>query len=233
MWKRRCSNINSLTDCTLPNLGPLLVELAKDNSAEFYFVDGLVEQAAGEGIEGFYEGPYYGYFRCDYLLAQSDVDSLSKALKSSVFQESVAAAYDFIYSVIEEEGPFDGILGFSHGATLAFSFLIQHADKYPLDPPFALFRCAVFIAGLAPIGDDGKRLRFSEKQGPLLKLPTVHIAGKDDAMFQESLNLYRLCEEETATFVCHTKGHLIPRDQESTIAIAKAIKDLAGKMMII
>jgi hypothetical protein len=49
-WKH-CSNINPLTDCTIPNLGPLLVELAKDNSAEFYFVDGLVEQPAGEGID--------------------------------------------------------------------------------------------------------------------------------------------------------------------------------------
>jgi len=206
--------------------------LAKDNSAEFYFVDGLVDQPAGEGIEGFYEGPYYGYFRCDYLLAQRDVDSLSKALKSSVFQESVTAAYDFIYKIIEEEGPFDGILGFSHGATLAFAFLMQHANKHPLDPPFALFRCAVFIAGPAPLGEDGKRLRFSKEQGPLLRLPTVHIAGKDDALFQESLNLYRLCEEETATLVCHTKGHLIPRDQENTIAIAKAIRDLTRKTMV-
>ena len=198
----------------------------------FHFVDGNFDQPAGIGIEGLYEGPYYGYFRCDLLQKAHDLATLSTALQTTESKDSCEEAYELLYSVIEEEGPFDGVIGFSHGATLAFQFLLQHAKKNPLEPDFALFRCAVFMAGPPPFGEDGMRLRKTEGQGPLLRLPTVHIVGKDDFLYQEALNLHGLCDEKSAKLLIHEKGHLVPRDKKSTGSMAKAIKELGSRIVV-
>ena len=213
--------------------GPLIADLCKDNSAEFYFLDGAFSQPAGEGIAGLYDGPYYGYFRCDCLQAAHDQESLTMALGSSAFRESVNEAYDLISEVIDHEGPFDGVIGFSHGGTLAFQFLLHHAETNPLDPAFALFKCAVFIAAPAPFRENGLRLKADSEPCPMLKLPTVHIVGKNDALYTEALNLYKLCDDEMATLVVHEKGHLVPRDHQTTSSMARAVRSLRSKTIVI
>ena len=204
-------------------------ELEKDSTASFYFLDGLVEQPASKEVQGLYEGPYYGYFRCDYSMSENAPDSFHEAWKKGTLQASVDEAYSLIYDVLEEEGPFGGVIGFSHGATLASAFLLHHAKNNPLDPPFAIFRCAVFISGPAPLGENGTRLRFDEDVGALLKVPTLHVTGKADALFEESLDLHRLCEKHNAKLVCHDQGHWVPRDRASTMTMVKALRDLIDR----
>jgi hypothetical protein len=212
-------------------LGPLITELQRDNSAEFTFIDGPVAQPAGPGIAGVYDGPYLGYFRCDQLPPAHDVAALGQALRSDAFRESIAAAFDLIDGILENEGPFDGVLGFLHGTTLAAAFLLHHTATRPQDPPWAPFRCAVFIAGLAPFEEDGSRMRADER-GAVFKLPSVHVAGREDEIFEESLNLYRLCERDRAVLVVHEKGHLIPRETEDLTAMARSIRGLESKIVI-
>jgi len=62
----------------------------------------------------------------------------------------VRNGHEFVYRIMEEEGPFDGILGLSHGAELAASVLIEHAKRHPARPPSDLFKCAIFIGGVHP-----------------------------------------------------------------------------------
>lgn len=134
--------------------------------------------------------------------------------------------------MIKEEGPFDGILGFSHGATLAMMFLLQHAEKNPIEPPWSLCGCAIFIAGPSPFSDNGRRLEADEG-GKMLRIPTVHIMGNEDVLYADALKLYGLCDKDGATLLVHEKGHVIPRDRATVGRIAKAIKDLRGKMVVI
>lgn len=37
--------------------------------------------------------------------------------------------------IIEEDGPFDGVLGFSQGGSLAVAYLLQHEIDHPNEPP--------------------------------------------------------------------------------------------------
>ena len=184
-------------------------------------------------LEGLYEGPSYAYFRCDYSTIETGPGSMTEALRDGTIQRSVEEAYSLLYEVLEEEGPFDGVIGFSHGATLAFGFLTQHAEKNPLDPPFALFRCAIFISGPSPLREDGTRLRYDERVGPLLKIPTLHIAGKTEILLPEILSLYGMCEKHTAKLVVHENGHGIPRDPATTYTMAKAVRDLINRSMLL
>ena len=79
---------------------------------------------------------------------------------------------------ITEEGPFDGVLGFSQGASLAATYLIQFGREYPSLP--LPFKCAIFFSGgycLNPVAlEDGKLELIDPAQtGTLLHLPTVNI----------------------------------------------------------
>ncbi|PNS14518.1 Dihydrofolate reductase [Sphaceloma murrayae] len=94
---------------------------------EFVFVDGLQEY-----IKLVYPPPYLAY----YPIARPDL---------------VREAQAYMREVIEDEGPFDGVMGFSQGAALAASLVLEHAKYSPLT---TLFKFAVFICGTLPFNVD-------------------------------------------------------------------------------
>ncbi|KAH8703110.1 EF-hand calcium-binding domain protein [Talaromyces proteolyticus] len=60
----------------------------------------------------------------------------------------IQTAHDYIRSTIEEDGPYDGVIGFSEGAALAASFLIslQHRnDESGGNQTDLLFKVAIFF----------------------------------------------------------------------------------------
>ncbi|KAI9927040.1 hypothetical protein MW887_003421 [Aspergillus wentii] len=189
-----------------------MTDLQRDNTATFHFLEGDIDSDPGPGIAGYYDGPYYSYYKFPRSFSDSD--------------DAVLDAYDLLYEVIADEGPFDGILGFSHGGTLASGFLIHHAKLYPQDPP--LFRCAIFVNSLPPF-------RMNPGENPVLdaglegyiRIPTVSIAGAKDWLFEYSLALHRLCDASRATWVVHSKGHDIPNDRKNVAVMAAAIRKLA------
>lgn len=54
----------------------------------------------------------------------------------------VQKAYDLVMDVVNEEGPFDGVIGFSQGATLAATVIATEAIR---NPGQDIFRVAVFL----------------------------------------------------------------------------------------
>lgn len=62
--------------------------------------------------------------------------------------QHVAEAFELVNEIIDEDGPFDGIMGFSQGASLAASLLLQRQLDHPSKPP--QFQFAIFICGLLP-----------------------------------------------------------------------------------
>ncbi|RFU24181.1 hypothetical protein B7463_g12157, partial [Scytalidium lignicola] len=119
---------------------PLSRELSKDQSIEFVFVDGELGSEPGPGVEGFFEPPYYTYFKWPRSAAPED-------------DQSVEIAYELIYDILtSDEGPFDGLVGFSHGATLAFGFLVHHAKTRQQQPirSLGLRRCIPTLVAVRP-----------------------------------------------------------------------------------
>nr|QTE75993.1 ZopR1 [Diffractella curvata]BBU42027.1 putative hydrolase [Diffractella curvata] len=199
-------------------LGPLMRELGKDNSAIFHLVEGDVGSPPGPGIEGFYEGPFFSYYKWPRTFNDND--------------ESIMEAYDMLYEVIEEEGPFDGILGFSHGGTLATGFLAHHATLNPYDPP--LFRCAVFFSSLAPFRmNDDETPVFEEGLEGKIKIPTLHVMGTKDFIYSYSLHLFNLCDVKSSAILVHDRGHEIPSDGKTLARMAAAFRDLGTRSMFL
>jgi hypothetical protein len=103
--------------------------------------------------------------------------------------------------VIEEEGPFDGVLGFSQGSSIAASLMLDHEINHPRDPPpfsFAiLFSCFMVVSPDINYARMEYRLaheKYSEvawkvlQDGELSKVSNE----KDDAEFFEETELSKI-----------------------------------------
>ncbi|KAK8045424.1 hypothetical protein PG993_005448 [Apiospora rasikravindrae] len=100
-----------------------------DSAHEFFFVDGPIECDPAEGVDRVSSGPFLCYY-------------------DKPVQERLQRAFDLLDDVIREDGPFDGIFGFSQGGALAASFLLHHREMHPHDPePFQL---AIFMGATLP-----------------------------------------------------------------------------------
>ncbi|RAK74688.1 uncharacterized protein BO72DRAFT_470695 [Aspergillus fijiensis CBS 313.89] len=104
-------------------------------SHEYVFLDGPVSCGPANGIPPDMPGPFYNWY-----------DGLSSS--------QVKEAHDLVMDVIEAEGPFDGVIGFSQGASLALSILYHHEIIHPHRPPpfrFAVLFCAVLSISPDPM----------------------------------------------------------------------------------
>lgn len=65
---------------------------------------------------------------------------------------SILQTENELEELINNEGPFDGVLGYSGGAALAAEIIIRDAVKYPFKlPDERPFRFAIFINGASPL----------------------------------------------------------------------------------
>jgi predicted esterase len=116
---------------------------------------------------------------------------------------------------ISEEGPFDGVIGFSQGATLLATYLMLVNKQQP--EASIPFRCAIFLSATRPYDTQALargKLEYVEPTvgaEPLIRLPTAHIWGlKDIENRDASEQLAMLCDEAQREEVKHDGGHEIP-----------------------
>lgn len=175
-----------------------------------------VEEAPG--VAEFYSGPYLGWI--DFSAADS-AEKIPRAALNS--------AMDYLTEIVEEEGPFNGILGFSQGATMAFCYLLHQRQMRPFDPPFVPFACAVFISASGTSKDHSTLMEFIGSSEQKITIPTLHVYGKEDSDSEAAFTMFEHCKTGNAEFIMHPKGHVIPGDVDSVQQIVKAIKALGHK----
>ena len=129
----------------------------------------------------------------------------------------------------EEDGPFDCILGHSEGAVIAATFVIESLKNSATGSKVVLPKCAVFMNGGAPHTGDGKGWLVADECGQLITIPTCHIMAHNDAVADDAVALYHICEEDLASIVDHGRGHAIPKDTKSCKLIVQAIRDLINR----
>ncbi|KAL8763351.1 MAG: hypothetical protein Q9184_000822 [Pyrenodesmia sp. 2 TL-2023] len=216
------SVIHSLSQQLIHLTAPVIYELRKSDTIEFFFIDGPVECAPGIGIKEQYDGPYYRFLDKDAPHMTQVVSSARLLLKSATSSEDFARelgkrgladvgssqACDYVEQQVEQhvDGPFDGVLGFSEGASVAASLMLRRAaqSKVPMFK-FAIFCCAVMTFRF-----DGKGAILADERPERINVPTLHIVGARDPAHLSSMTLYHLCDPQLAALYDHGKGHTIP-----------------------
>jgi predicted esterase len=103
-------------------------------------------------------------------------------------ETDILAAYEQLDEAIALHGLFEGVLGFSHGGTLAAGYLIHHAKMLPGQAP--PFRCAIFVNPLPPFKmHPGQRPVIDQGLEGWIRIPVENIAGAMDELFDFSLAL--------------------------------------------
>jgi predicted esterase len=165
-------------------------------------------------MRGMFRGPYYSW-----CLMSSD--------NKLVDYESAQQALDLVQNIIAEDGPFDGIMGFSQGAALALGLLLRYATDHPLDPAYAICKFAIFFSC---VGINEEQNQWDD--GNLLSIPSLHIFDKNDSMVAINMSTVA-CEPGSAKLILHERGHVIPRDKVTVNRILDGIQDLQHRAIVI
>ncbi|XP_023759821.1 rhodanese-like domain-containing protein 6 [Lactuca sativa] len=108
-------------------------------------------------------------------------------------------SYVYLREKVVEEGPFDGVLGFSQGAAMAACVALKGEMGFRF-----VILCSGYFGNFGEFGEGG-----------LIKCPSLHIYGSDNGKdrqigFDESRRLALMFEEGCSVMVEHDFGHIIP-----------------------
>lgn len=143
---------------------------------------------------------------------------------------SAVEAIDKLGSYVRENGPFDVAMGFSLGAALIATLLLQPDDWLK-----GYIRTAVFVCGIRPgnlaVPEEGP-IAFMDSSGigRAITIPTLHSWSPEDAEFPgHSEKLMQICAAKSLVEIRHSAGHGIPSRGDEVVALATTIRDmLAG-----
>uniref|UniRef100_A0A0G4HI68 Serine hydrolase domain-containing protein n=1 Tax=Chromera velia CCMP2878 TaxID=1169474 RepID=A0A0G4HI68_9ALVE len=165
---------------------------------EFVCIDGTFD-AEGEPTPDVKQiwptGPYFQWWTID------------DAQKGPKTYHGAEKSVDRVASILKEEGPFQGILGFSQGACL--TNLIA-AKKCSGDKRFEDISFVIPCSGFIPRDPDMAPLFETP-----LQIPSLHVAGEKDQLFPASVDAVSKYDSSTSLFIQHPGGHSLPRLPEA------------------
>lgn len=142
------------------------------------------------------------------------------------FEESVQAVVDFA----KNEGPFDGLLGFSQGATLAFLIAaLRQKGVVDIDFKFLILIC-------------GFPSRYPEHQElnkvALRNLPCLHVYGQTDKIISHELSakLVHSFDKDKVVVIEHPGGHMMPnlsKYRTATNEFLEIIKNISNNQCVL
>ena len=171
------------------------VRKAIKSVAEFTFVDAPFD-ATGEFLkdtDADERGSMLGWFNAE----EGSRPAISRKYRG------VAESLALVRKTLADDGPFDGILGFSQGATLA-SLLCG----MPPGPPPSM-RFAILVSAFVPrdpawvLADDA-----------ICALPTLHVMGESDALVPLESSRTVAARFSAGREHVHAGGHGVPSDKE-------------------
>ncbi|ODQ64819.1 FSH1-domain-containing protein [Nadsonia fulvescens var. elongata DSM 6958] len=118
-------------------------------------------------------------------------------------------AFKSVTEVIETQGPFEGILGFSQGAGFA-GLLCNHIHKLHASQPPLSF--AIFYSGFRVLVEQHQQYYEGG-----INIPTLHILGSLDSVVpdERSAKLVNICNEANRTVFTHPGGHFVPNTKNA------------------
>ena len=165
------------------------------------------------------------------------------------YNQSAQDAIDYLYRVMEEDGPFDGILGYSEGATVAATLLLHEQRRFETHGIPPMFKCALFFAGWPPMSPTFDTIVLADESDLTITIPTCHVSkyrgfevlflvdllklitvGSLDPYLAGSIALYNICDMDTAYLFDHAKGHTLPRDKNTVKELGDIIRRMSSNL---
>lgn len=146
---------------------------------------------------------------------------------SAPLRQDVQRMLDDLYRTIEEHGPFYGLIGYSEGATVAATIIVDDLKRRKAKGlEGSSFQCAVFFHGWPPLATEGETtLLLSDEVGEIIDIPTFHVVGASDPYLVGSMALFSVCDSSSAEMFDHGKGHMVPRDSITVKELSERLRN--------
>lgn len=179
---------------------------ALGDNAEFVFVNGPFESRGDtdEVIKKRYgaDAVFYEWWQARYLEKEEIADLSAQPNppetkeKWNLVFEDIDAALEYMLETIARLGPFDIALGFSQGSIMLTILSMLYLKKQHTQP----WKLCICVCGVRVHGINVRELFETDDGKPVLvPYPSIHILGKLDSLYDESVSLSRM-------YADHVKG---------------------------
>ncbi|XP_064648084.1 esterase OVCA2-like [Lineus longissimus] len=169
------------------------------------------ENAEGDSVNAADQRGWWFSREDDYFLAKERSDCCKG------YEESL----EVIKTAFEEQGPFDGVLGFSQGGSMV-SLLCGLREQNP-DSPFK-FDFAILVASFQSRSSQHDIL-YSKP----ITLPTLHVFGDTDKVIQKEMSEELLPHFVNPITLQHPGGHFIPASGPQKKVYLEFLKDMMAR----
>ncbi|GKZ24282.1 hypothetical protein AbraIFM66951_011194 [Aspergillus brasiliensis] len=209
----------------------------------FHYIDGGHRSDAPPESQGYFgPPPHYRFLEHDGIERSDDIMHRIRQLPRGATAEDtmrvlmnehammsaacVREALDRLFRILDENPEIDGVLGFSEGATVASTLLLEEERLVRETGRRRRLQYGVFLAGWSPLRIVGDRVKgcVADECEDIIEVPTCHIIGANDPYVDGTMALYGMCDPDTAVMFDHGKGHTIPRDVATMKEAAEAIE---------
>ncbi|GIL60114.1 hypothetical protein Vafri_14749 [Volvox africanus] len=184
---------------------------ALSDLVEFVFVD-APHPASGpipRDVRPYFEGPYYEWFTAESVGDRVEFD-----------EAKMKASERFLMALLAQQGPFDGLIGFSQGAAMSGALVaLQRSGLRAELSTLRPLRFCILFAGLKSRHPD--HLAAFDALSGKVPCPSLHVFGDKDAL--KNPHCTELADSfRSATVLLHQRGHVIPVLHEPQLAIMRA-----------
>ena len=131
---------------------------------------------------------------------------------------------EYMENILEDEGPFHGVIGASEGGSAAATVLLDHLQRSRDTKIDATLLCGVFFISMPAIQSDGMGYVLSDNSDLRITVPTCHIFSESDPLAWMARSLANTCQEDGKEIILHDKGHIIPHTSEMMVGAANFIR---------
>ncbi|KAJ5166626.1 Serine hydrolase FSH [Penicillium canariense] len=215
---------------------PILIAVEKKGSPEF-----MSHQLAGFE-EYFGVGPHYRWAD-DAGVAEDSMISRVRKIPVGQNPEDVMRdligdrdaewknrreVMNYLYETLEANPDIEGIIGYSEGASMAATLIIDEQIRLQESGRERRIKCAMFITGWPPIHPE-KGIILADEVDDMIDVPSLHVVGANDPFRHGAYALYNVCDPDTAIFFDTGKGHTIPRSGLVIGELGDAVREMMSK----
>ncbi|EEH41413.2 hypothetical protein PAAG_02976 [Paracoccidioides lutzii Pb01] len=243
--ERRCSATRENSN-GIQHSESLCDNLESDGTASFHFAQGNIPARPPPGFEDYFgPPPHFQFFDND--AAEEDLRALRDFIKRDVAEESMQIlekrllvhierrhdtlrpVLDRIIQIMDKEGDIEGVVGYSEGALIGASLILEEQRRYEeLGRPVGI-KCAVFLSGWPPFDPKTGKLLLSDGGSELIKIHTCHVLGANDPFIDGCMALYNICDPDTANIFDHGHGHTVPQGDKIQGELAEVIREMVAE----